>query len=50
MMCPKCGKKMALKRSDTSLGKKGARYSRKLYRCTKDDAWVTVEVRKKGEV
>ena len=44
MECPTCHKGMRLVTKDTSTGERRKRYDRKVFRCTKDDSWATIEI------
>jgi len=46
MDCPKCGKTMVVKKSDTSYNfdvKPEKKYKRVYYCCEADDVWITLE-------
>ena len=50
MKCPMCGSEMETKRSDSSHNSKdGKKYTRTVYVCKKDDAWVTTEIPVSGD-
>lgn len=44
MNCPKCKKKMVLKRKDFSYNSDEKKYARKVYWCKDDDIWISLEV------
>ena len=51
MKCSKCGKKMVVKRRDTSSdSRNGKKYDRTAYWCKKDDVWAQTEVPKAKRV
>lgn len=44
MNCPKCNKKMQIKKDDFSIGVGNKQYKRTSYWCKEDDIWVVVEM------